>query len=253
MKKAGSSGAAQTSPMTAPMPLWPEAWVLSGDEGVSKIIDQDYIWGGLFGCLPSLETPSELADLINLGAPLDVVRGDLGGDGLVASARQAVHSVVIASRTDIADLIRKLPVGDTELVVVVLDCMGQRAKVFRGEDAALVELARVEGLVPPREGPVEAALVAQQGLEGRDEGAVPGEEDLVAMDGVGEDLVGFREVLPPALGGGEVFAGRRLLGQARDGIHEGLAVAGRIVAPLDASGQRDAACRIGSARGDNGG
>lgn len=161
MKKAGSSGAAQTSPMTAPMPLWPEAWVLSGDEGVSKIIDQDYIWGGLFGCLPSLETPSELADLINLGAPLDVVRGDLGGDGLVASARQAVHSVVIASRTDIADLIRKLPVGDTELVVVVLDCMGQRAKVFRGEDTALVELARVEGLVPPRQGPVEAALVAQ--------------------------------------------------------------------------------------------
>lgn len=239
--------------MTAPMPLWPEAWVLSENEGVSKMFDQEYARDGLFFCIPSLEAPGELADLIDLGAPLDVVRSDLGGDSLVASARQAVHSVVITSRPDIADLIRKLPVGDTELVVVVFDRMRQRAKVFRGEYAALVELARVEGLVPPRQGPVEAALVAQQGLEGRDEGAVPGEEDLVAMDGVGEDLMGFREVLPPALGGGEVFAGRGLLGQARDCIHEGLAVAGRVVAPLNAGGDRCAACRIGSARGDSGG
>lgn len=235
------------------MPLCPEAWVLSGDEVVSKMIDQDCSRGVLFFCIPSLETPGELADLINLGASLDVVRSDLGGDGLVAGARQTVHSVVIASRPNIADLIRKLPIRDTELVVVVLDCMRQRAKVFGGEDAALVELSRVEGLVPPRQGPVEAALVAQKGLEGRDEGAVPGEEDFVPMDGVGEDLVGFREVLPPALGGGEVFAGRGLLGQARDGIHEGLAVAGRVVAPLNAGGERCAACRIGSARGDSGG
>lgn len=204
-------------------------------------------------CLPSLETPGELPDLIDLGAPLDVIRRDLGGDGLVAGARQTVHRVVIASRPDVADLVRKLPVGDAKLVVVVLDRVGQRAKVFGCENAALVELARVEGLVPPRQRPVEAALVAQQGLEGRDEGAVPGQEDLVSVDGVGEDLVGLREVLPPALGGGEVLAGRGLLGQARDGIYKGLAVAVRVVAPLDASGERSAACGIGSPRGDGGG
>lgn len=123
-----------------------------------------------------------------------------------------MDSVIIASRADVADLVRELPVGDAELVFIVLDCMRQRAKVFRGEDAALVELARVEGLIPPGQGPVEATLGAQQGLKGRDEGAVPGQEDLVAVDGVGEDLVGLGEVLPSALGRGEVFAGRGFLG-----------------------------------------
>lgn len=92
------------------------------------MMDKDYARDGLAFCIPSLETPGELADLINLGAPLDVVRSDLGGDGLVASARQAVHSVVITSGPDIADLIRKLPVDDTELVVVVLDRMGSEPK-----------------------------------------------------------------------------------------------------------------------------
>lgn len=127
----------------------------------------------MFFCLPCLQTASEPADLINLRALLDVIRSNLSGDGLVTGTRQTVDSVVITSRSDVADLVRKFSVGNTKLVVVVLDCMRQRAKVFRGEDAALVELARVEGLIPPRQGSVEAALGAQQGLEGRDEGAVP--------------------------------------------------------------------------------
>lgn len=79
-------------------------------------------------CSPSLETPGELADLINLGAPLDIIRRDFGGDGLVAGARKTVHRVVVASWPDVADLVRKLAVGDAELVVVVLDPWGSEPK-----------------------------------------------------------------------------------------------------------------------------
>lgn len=224
-----------------------------GEGKVSKVIHEGYlgcVW--LVSSLPGLETPGELAYLVDLGAPLDVVRGDLGGDGLISGTRQTVHRIVVAPRPNVAHLVREPPVGDAELVVVVLDGVGQRAKVLRGEDAALVEAARVEGLVPPRQGPVEAALAAQQGLKGRHEGAVPGEEDLVAEDGVGEDLVGLGEVLPPALEGGKVLAGRGLLGQARDGIDEGFAVAGRVVTPLDARGEGGTACGIGSPGRDRG-
>lgn len=161
--------------------------------------------------------------------------------------------VVLASRSDVADLVCKLAVGNAEFVILAVDRRRQRTEVLGGENAALVELARVEGLIPPRQGPVEATLVAQQGLEGRDKSTVPGQENFVTVDGVGENLVSFREVLPPALGGGEVFAGRRLLCQARNGIYKGLAVASRVVAPFDTSGERSAACRIGSSGVDGGG
>lgn len=73
------------------------------------------------------------------------------------------------------------------------------------------------------------------------------------MDGVSEDLVGLGEVFPSALGRGEVLAGGGFLGQARDSFDERLAIAIGVVAPLDASGQRSAACRIGSPRSDGGG
>lgn len=68
------------------------------------------------------------------------------------------------------------------------------------------------------------------------------------MDGVGEDLMSCSQVFPPALGGIEVFAGRGFLGQARDGIHKGLAISGRVVALLDGSGERSSTCRVESLR-----
>lgn len=71
--------------------------------------------------VPSLETAGEPADLVNLRALLDVIRGDLGRDGLVGGPGKTVHCVVIASRSDVAHLVGKLPVGQTELVILILD------------------------------------------------------------------------------------------------------------------------------------
>lgn len=115
---------------------------------------------------------------------------------------------------------------------------GQVTKVLVREDGGLGEPSGPFLLVPPGEGAVEAALVAQDLLERPHVVPVPQQElvrllrGALAVDVGRVRLVQAHKVLVPVLRRREL-PGRGLVHQALDGVHESLFVRGRVVVPFE--------------------
>lgn len=120
----------------------------------------------------------------------------------------------------------------------------QASEVSTAKDIGVRESAGIECLIPPREGAIEAALGSQDLLEGPDIVAMPYQKFGVAVDVGHVELVKADEVLVAARCRREI-ARRRLLHQALDSTHEGLAVRSRELAPFEAHVGAGTTCRCG--------
>ena len=167
----------------------------------------------------------------------------LRGQGLVDGAGEAVRRVRI-SRANVAGEPREGAALDAVGVAVRIG-PGQVAEVGGvGEHVRLCEVAGIQRLVPPWEGPVEAAFVTQDLLEGPQKVAVPDEELGVAVHVGRVQLVHACEILVAAGGGWEV-ARRRLVHQALDGGDEGQPVRRREISPFEPHVGVGTACSCG--------
>ena len=171
---------------------------------------------------------------------VDEVGVALAGQRGVTGTGDAVGGVAGAG-TDVGCHATKGTVGDAGRVAVLGG--GQGSEVLVGEEAGLGEAASIAGLVPPREGTVETALVAEDHLEGEEEVTVPDEELGVLVDVGHVHLVNAGQVLVAVLGRGEV-AGGGLVDQALDGVDEGGLVRVGVLPPLVADVGVGAAGRL---------
>jgi hypothetical protein len=173
-------------------------------------------------------------------ARVDKARVALRGQGLVDGTCEAVRPVTRA-RANIARQPSKGAAVDTPGVAIFGREQVAEVVVI-GEHVRLGELASVQRLVPPRKGPVEAALGAQDLLKCPHVVAVPNQELGIAVDVGHRELVEAHQILVAARRGREL-ARRRLLQQALNSIHKGQPVRGRVLAPFEAHARLGTACR----------
>lgn len=202
-----------------------------------------WYWGWK-GDLPALEAGIPLSVRATRLALVDVAGVALRGQLLVHST---CHAVSLAARagTDVQrDATEGTAVDAPSRSGAVLG-WEQVAKVGLGEDAALSKVASILGLIPPRPGAVEAALGAQDLLEGPHEVSVPDGELGVAVHVGRVVLVDAHEILVAVRGGGKV-ARRGLVHQTSDSGYEGPSVSVGVVAPFEPhAGVGFAGCRAG--------
>ena len=158
---------------------------------------------------------------------------------------------VAGTGADVASEPSKGTAGDANRLAV-RGLAGQVAEVVgAGEQLRLPEAASIQGLVPPREGAAEAALVAQGHLEHPNVVAVPYQELGVLVDVGHVDLVEAHEILISVRGGRELARGR-LAHQALDRADEGELARRRVLAPFVPDVRVGRACRRRGRRDCNG-
>lgn len=194
-------------------------------------------------------------------ARVDKVSVGLRRQRLVHSPRQAVVRVARAG-PNVADVVGKGleslrlaatfvyrgPVNITYTIgdagTLAIGGTRQASEEVGCEHGGAGKVTSIQGLIPPREGPVKATLVPHDLLEGPHVVAVPEEEDVVSVDGAGHCLVHTDDILPAVLGGGVVARGRGVH-QTLDGVDKGVSVRVRVVPPLEADVGVGTRCRGG--------
>ena len=151
---------------------------------------------------------------------------------LIHHPAQAMRGGSASPRTNMTSQPRKRTADDTVRIPIRIRTRQVPEVIRVGEHIRVMEVARIERLVPPRDGLVEAALVPQRHVERPQEVAVPDQELGVAVHVGHPHLVQADEVLISARCWREVS--RRWLGhQALDGGDEGELLRGRVGAPFD--------------------
>jgi len=120
---------------------------------------------------------------------------------LVPISAQTMRRRRARARSDITGQARKRTVRNARP-------SGNTPKVIVRKHIRLPESPGVQGLIPPREGPVEATLIAEHHMEGPQVVAVPDHELRVAVDVGHPHLMQAYEIFIPALGGWELSRGR---------------------------------------------
>jgi len=155
-------------------------------------------------------------------ASVDESRVALSSQALVDISAQTMGGGGARSGTNVAGQTGEGSVCDT-----LGTSAGQRTEVCGAEDVAASEVTGVESLVPPWEGVVEGADIAELHLEDPEEVAMPDQELGVSVDVDHPHLMQPNEILISARGRRELSGGGLAL-QALDGVHEVDAGGGRV-------------------------
>lgn len=164
-------------------------------------------------------------------ARVDVGLRDLLGQLVVVRSAQAVVGIALAG-ADVARQAGEGAAADADGVAVGVGDHVAKV-VFAAEHVEAAEVACVQGLVPPGHGAVEAALFAEDLLEGPEEIAVPDDEVGVAVDVGHVPLMQADEILISVRGWGGEPPDGGFAHQAFDRSYESQPVGGRVVPPFD--------------------